>query len=200
MPAQLTAPYWTSPWRTWGRSWSARRPTCWPATGRTVPAPPLPARSVQDSLWIEMWKSVVRDIFRPHREDTIQLHFTAHTSKAKWVHWPEKTSTWPKEPCTLWNILFKVKSECRFFFSFAWGDMKDVFLQVCTGWQCKQRIYQLWYYQLKTPTVTLRHTLLRQHVAAGLTYNRAAISLINYGTKMQFSSASQIKYKFYKCF
>lgn len=54
MPTQLTVPYWTSLWRMWGRSWSTRRPTCWPATGKTVPAPPLPARSVQDSIWNEV--------------------------------------------------------------------------------------------------------------------------------------------------
>lgn len=51
MPTQLTVPCWTSRWRMWGRSWSTRRPTCWPATGRTVPAHLLSARSVHNKTW-----------------------------------------------------------------------------------------------------------------------------------------------------
>lgn len=47
----------------WGRSWSTRQLTCWPATGRTVPAPLLPASwsclipwRCSQSTWTASWK------------------------------------------------------------------------------------------------------------------------------------------------
>lgn len=123
---QPTAPCWISLWRAWGRSWSTRRLTCWPATGRTVPARRPPVRSEQDDT-CKQTRWVPASVFKTNK----LCHHVVHPlswscptpwrcSRSTWTAWwkrrpwsaaqSSRQMTGPTRGCHSWPWLWRTRS------------------------------------------------------------------------------------------